>query len=36
MFFLAPDRAAAVAEAARDAGASILPVTWSRDGVHVC
>lgn len=36
MFFLAPDRAAAVAEAARDAGASILPVTWSRDGVRVC
>lgn len=36
MFFLAPGRAAAVAEAARNAGASILPVTWSRDGVRVC
>jgi D-glycero-alpha-D-manno-heptose-7-phosphate kinase len=36
MFFLAPGRAAAVAQAARDAGASILPVTWSRDGVRVC
>lgn len=36
MFFLAPGRAAAVADAARGAGASILPVTWSRDGVRVC
>lgn len=36
MFFLAPGRAAAVADAARSAGASILPVTWSRDGVRVC
>ena len=36
MFFLAPGRADAVAEAARGAGASILPVTWSRDGVRVC
>jgi D-glycero-alpha-D-manno-heptose-7-phosphate kinase len=36
MFFLAPGCAAEVAQAARNAGASILPVTWSRDGVRVC
>lgn len=36
MFFLAPGRASAVAETARAAGALILPVTWSPDGVRVC
>jgi len=36
MFFLAPGCAPAVAEAARAAGALILPVTWSPDGVRVC
>ena len=36
MFVLAPGRATAVADAARGAGASSLPVTWSRDGVRVC
>lgn len=33
MFFLAPGRAAAVTEAARAAGATILPVRWAREGV---
>jgi D-glycero-alpha-D-manno-heptose-7-phosphate kinase len=36
MFFLAPGRAANVAEAARTAGAALLPVTWSPEGVTVC
>jgi D-glycero-alpha-D-manno-heptose-7-phosphate kinase len=36
MFFLAPGRAPAVADAARGAGALVLPVTWSPDGVRVC
>jgi len=36
MFFVAPGRATAVAQAARAAGASLLPVTWSREGVLLC
>jgi D-glycero-alpha-D-manno-heptose-7-phosphate kinase len=36
MFFIAPGRTAQVAEAARAAGALILPVTWSREGVRLC
>ena len=36
MFFVAPGRAAAVAQAARSAGASVLPVTWSWEGVLLC
>ena len=36
MFFVAPGRAAGVAQAARRAGASVLPVTWSREGVLLC
>jgi D-glycero-alpha-D-manno-heptose-7-phosphate kinase len=36
MFFVAPGRAAEVAEAARGAGASVLPVTWSGEGVKLC
>lgn len=36
MFFLAPGRTTEVSQAAREAGASILPVTWSPDGVRVC
>ncbi len=38
MFFIAPGAAAAsaVAASARAAGATILPVTWSSDGVRVC
>lgn len=36
MFFVAPGRAAEVAEAARGAGASVLPVHWSREGVRLC
>ena len=36
MFFVAPGRAVVVAQAARSAGASVLPVNWSREGVLLC
>jgi mevalonate kinase len=35
MFFLARDPAA-VAEAARTAGAQVLPVAWDHEGVRTC
>ncbi len=36
MFFVAPERAAAVAGACAATGALLLPVSWSPDGVRVC
>jgi D-glycero-alpha-D-manno-heptose-7-phosphate kinase len=36
MFFLAPDNPSALLEAARQAGARLLPVAWAMRGVYLC
>jgi mevalonate kinase len=36
MFFLAPDNPSAMLEAARQAEARVLPVSWAMRGVYLC